>query len=504
MPKFFSILKNKKLIFFVFLIFTFLALTFPEITIAVNGGPVMNGLLPSTPISAPTPAPVTAAVKEPGKFLLNCILFFCMLVFAAYTFAIMAVLIAARYAVLAALYILSPLAFAFWIFPASRLKKYHSQWWDEFLKWCFVGVFASFFIYLATKVIDASTKSGKLDTFPLFVAFIFIIVGYKMIRKTGGIADIAAGAIKGVATGGAGLAMGAVVGAGGIAMNRLGRTATGQRVKEAVSDRVARIQETLGAPEGHAAQQRTARERAAATQVNALRTSSAQGDRNRYEQLVRTGQGAMGAAAVTTANEHGDLGRLYDLNTDNGLNQANNRVAHAQAFGHERGEFERRNYQLRGVNEGAIGAYATAHPNVDPANIPATLRREQLAENLPTMTAPEFGRINHEDLGGPGGYQFVRDNFTPRMIDRIGVTGNADLIGAVNAHAPQMITEAAAAGANGNQGEFNRLNERIIAIARLPGAHLPNNPPPQTNAYPPNNVNIPPPGPGPNPYIPLP
>jgi len=434
----------------------------------------LNGTAPST-VGGAAAADV---LKNPGTFLFACAMFMVILIFASYTFAIMAILLAARYAILVVLYILSPLAFTFWIFPASRLKKYHSEWWDEFLKWCFVGVFASFFVSLSVKVLLAGNTTGKVDMNVLFVSFFFLIVGYRMIRKTGGIADMASGAIKGLATGGAGLAMGVVAGAGGMAMNRLGRTATGQRTREALSSAAARIQEVTGfAPEGHAAQQKSARERAAATQVNALRTSSAQGDRNRYEQLVRTGQGSMGAAAIATANEHGDLGRFFDANNPAELQRMNNRVANAQAFGHERSEFEKKNYQLRGLNQGAVSDYQTAHPGTSTADAQEAVVREQLAANLPQMTTPELGRIDHRHVTGAAGsanYEFVRDNFTPRMISQLRVSPNRPLITAMKSHlgaagvAGTLIGDRDAAVAARNMAEANRLQRAIDEINRLP------------------------------------
>lgn len=69
--------------------------------------------------------------------------------------------------------ILSPLAFVAYILPATR--KYFSTWWSQFLQWCFVGVWAAFFLYLARGILALAlgepiggAKTGligtKLDT----------------------------------------------------------------------------------------------------------------------------------------------------------------------------------------------------------------------------------------------------------------------------------------------------------------------------------------------------
>lgn len=52
-----------------------------------------------------------------------------------------------RYIAIWMLVILSPLAFVCFILP--KTKPYFDKWWDQFLQWCFVGVFAAFFLYLS-------------------------------------------------------------------------------------------------------------------------------------------------------------------------------------------------------------------------------------------------------------------------------------------------------------------------------------------------------------------
>ncbi len=253
-------------------------------------------------------------VNDPGKFLFACAMFMVILLYAAYTFAIMAILFAARYAILAVLYILSPIAFAFWMFPSSRLKKYQSEWWDNFLKWSFVGVFGSFFIYLATQTIVAGNTTGDVNIFLLFVSFIFLIVGYKMIRKTGGIADIAAGAVRGAVTGGVGFAMGAAA-AGSSAALKTADKWTGNKVSNAVQaskDRLGGFSEVMGwKQEGSTAAAKSQRVDKAAkdisTQYSAAKASGDINTVDRIQKEAMIGRGLRGGAAIKAVSDNNDL-----------------------------------------------------------------------------------------------------------------------------------------------------------------------------------------------------
>lgn len=67
-----------------------------------------------------------------------------------------ALLFMARYVVIWVLVILSPLAFACYILPAT--KKYWEQWWNNFLQWAFIGAIGAFFINLAEQVAQNMDK----------------------------------------------------------------------------------------------------------------------------------------------------------------------------------------------------------------------------------------------------------------------------------------------------------------------------------------------------------
>jgi len=60
-----------------------------------------------------------------------------------------------RYVILAMLFVVSPLAFAFWIVPVDAGQKLFAEWWEHFLKYCFLGVGAAFFLRLAIQILES-------------------------------------------------------------------------------------------------------------------------------------------------------------------------------------------------------------------------------------------------------------------------------------------------------------------------------------------------------------
>ncbi len=137
------------------------------------------------------------------------------------------------------LVILSPLAFFAWIFEKSR--PWFKKWWKNFLMWSFIGVPASFFLYLAYHLLQQSEKAfsyGMLDAsdglfealVPHFIVTAFLIAGFMATKKFTPIGASAVigwvGKVQGAATGTAkqyrkklgkwsrGIGAGATVGAG--------------------------------------------------------------------------------------------------------------------------------------------------------------------------------------------------------------------------------------------------------------------------------------------------
>ena len=61
-----------------------------------------------------------------------------------------------RYIAIWMLVILSPLAFACYILPATR--KYWTMWWSQLIQWSFIGVTCAFFLYLADLLANLGTQ----------------------------------------------------------------------------------------------------------------------------------------------------------------------------------------------------------------------------------------------------------------------------------------------------------------------------------------------------------
>ena len=104
-----------------------------------------------------------------------------------------------RYVVLWTLTILSPLAFVFWILPAT--KKFWTMWWNQLIQWSVVGIPIAFFLYLALNSfsylrsafvgnlempgIEPATVGFFNNVFPFFVIIVFLYIGFTLGLQTG-------------------------------------------------------------------------------------------------------------------------------------------------------------------------------------------------------------------------------------------------------------------------------------------------------------------------------
>ncbi len=140
----------------------------------------------------------------------------------ATTFTYLAITFLERYVILAVLFILSPLVFALYVFPLSQAKGLFNQWWQTFLKWCFIGLGGIFFVNVGTDVLASfgnqwgtvATTASSQDLmngfaqtmFQIFVVLAFFVIGMKITKKNAGpIADMVikySGAAAGFAVGG--------------------------------------------------------------------------------------------------------------------------------------------------------------------------------------------------------------------------------------------------------------------------------------------------------------
>lgn len=125
--------------------------------------------------------------------LYQTIIIFIFDVLAATVVFLFAALFAMRYVAIWMLVILSPIAFASYILPAT--KGIFKTWWNQFIQWSIVGVTAAFFLYLGNHILvqsntiinpNALPGTGFSPSFtnfiqslmPLGIALIFLMIGF--------------------------------------------------------------------------------------------------------------------------------------------------------------------------------------------------------------------------------------------------------------------------------------------------------------------------------------
>jgi hypothetical protein len=316
-------------------------------------------------------------------------------------FFLFAFLFLARYLVLWILVILSPIAFVCYVFPFT--KKYADMWWSNFFGWCIIGIPAGFFVWLSenitTKIITNSdpttTQSGNLgSTLAYLLPGLFLIIGFLVSLQT---SAMGAGAAVGAAKWSGGKLMGAGAG-GALRAGRLADRATGGKFSEwsdKSKQKIARISETLGGKTGSAAQTQQARNTDAEKTVDALLSAPAGSkDRLRGEQLVKTGRGALGAAAVKKANEMGELSDLLG----NDMNKIDQRSTFAGQFGHAKKQFEDKNPFLAGMDPQKVEKERVTMglPNTTAGRgrAQSSLRRKAYEKNWKNLSTAEIANID--------------------------------------------------------------------------------------------------------------
>ncbi len=90
------------------------------------------------------------------------IISFIMTVIGAICFLIIDIVLIGRLVMLIALAVASPLPFILMVLPAT--KKYAQMWWQKFLKWAFVGVSITFFLWLIPATLGDKSSSGYFSS----------------------------------------------------------------------------------------------------------------------------------------------------------------------------------------------------------------------------------------------------------------------------------------------------------------------------------------------------
>jgi hypothetical protein len=95
--------------------------------------------------------------SENGKAALQQAILVPFLGILSFILILFALLFILRYMAIWILVILSPIAFIAYILPVTR--SWWTLWWKQFLNWCFIGAFASFFLYLSLFFVTYIQKS---------------------------------------------------------------------------------------------------------------------------------------------------------------------------------------------------------------------------------------------------------------------------------------------------------------------------------------------------------
>jgi len=346
---------------------------------------------------------------QPGRFLGMCIGLAVFELIAAYIFAILAILLAARYAILAVLYTVSPIAFFCYVFPAT--KKVWSKWWDNFIKWAFVGVFGAFFIYLAIKVMDAAGANGKtLTIYDFFVMFIFLYIGYKMsisgaTAVTGAVMGLAGAAVA-VASGGTALAM-----KGGMAAlnkaTRGGASNAAEKTQQGYGRALERIGLRQTGSTDTAAQEKVKKD--AAGYSAAYAAAEARGDKagmDRIGSMLTTRRGSQQAAVAMALKDNKAIMKYAPKDSKGNIDYQglNQRIQYAETAGAKglREELSKSNPML------------AAKPSQAPAE-----QKEAVKQAIQKQAPAEFIKnISHEAMSSPEVFAHMTKDQVSYLMDR--------------------------------------------------------------------------------------
>jgi len=406
------------------------------------------------------------------EFFASCFLFGAVYLGVALTFLYLALLLIARYIILIMLYILSPLAFTFWIFPMS--KHLWTDWWKHFLKWCFVGVFGSFVLYLATIMLSMQPLlNGKAATTvqlsDLFVQIIivlgFLAIGFKMTAKSSGVAGMATAAVLGLATGGAALAAGSVGKLAGGLANKTGASRLGDKL----SNSTGQVLEKFGwRQEGATAASATKKIKEKQDAVGNLSLDRQADLANKNPISHDAAQNKVAAIKNLVAK-----GELYRVGTGAQQKQA---VAYAESYMKSRGldaksfrkESEGQSYQLAEENEDSVKKIMRDQGITNPAVAKTKLRNAKLDELMPNMNHGQLRGVDHADI------TFERLNkISPEKISAYR-TGSSDQIRRIKdinitniRPELQALRAQKSAGARIDQGRLTKLENMNKEIGHL-------------------------------------
>jgi len=175
-------------------------------------------------------------VEDSGKYFALSVMIAMIYILIAVTLFMLAIIFIERYVILAILFILSPLAFVFYAFPLPKAKELFKKWWENFMKWCFVGLIGAFFLNLSIQVLavlekfikvagaqnaEVISKQLSISLFYILIVIFFLLAGMWLTFKSSGWMSgmvIAASIATGTAIMSGGAAFGTAVMSGGAAL----------------------------------------------------------------------------------------------------------------------------------------------------------------------------------------------------------------------------------------------------------------------------------------------
>ncbi|MCX6719527.1 MAG: hypothetical protein NTV36_00210, partial [Candidatus Staskawiczbacteria bacterium] len=215
--------------------------------------------------------------------------------------------------------------------------KYQSEWWDNFIKWAFIGVFGSFFIFIAAQMMEKMKDPKDLD---LIVVMVFLYVGLKITKKSSAMGAAAVMGLAGKALGYAGVGAGIAGMGGSKVLDKL----TGNRASEAaqkVKSGAGRAMERLGLRNTGttaSANNKKVSEKASLMEKE-YTAAKATGDTatiERIQKQAKVGRGVDGAAAYKVVSDAKDIHKAFADPTAKGgvnLEAAAQRAKYAEATG---------------------------------------------------------------------------------------------------------------------------------------------------------------------------
>jgi hypothetical protein len=375
----------------------------------------------------------------------------------AVAFLYLVLILMARYVVLGILFMLSPLAFAFYAFPFPKAKDLWNKWWENFIKWAFIGVGIAFFLNLTSELLAAFPISqpekntlGNLF-FYLTIVLLTLIIGIKITTK---VSAMGSAAVMGLATGAMAYATGgASLLAKGLTKGgaKMADKATGNRVSSAgrtVSSAVGRGMERLGLKQtGTTATANTSRvneeAKLMANEYSAAKTTGNTATVARIQSLAQNARGAKGAAAMKVVSDAKDLSDAFkDSSGKTNNTKMAARISYAESTGASglREQEEKRNPNLKAFNEYAIDKKVKekALPGAPPVTR-ANAAKQVVMDGFQRASISDIREFSADTLKSK---EFI-DNTPANKIAKAAPLMSAANVGAIKSHTSYLQSEIA-------------------------------------------------------------